>query len=61
MSNAAIDVKALSSHPSATEIATAFSCREDDVFDAFASASQIIGNVPKQVAVAIMTEWFDEG
>ncbi len=60
MSDAAIDVKAMSSHPDAAEIAAAFHCNDHEVYDAFASAGQIIGNVPRRVAVAIMNEWFGD-
>lgn len=48
----------MSRHPSGEEIAAYFYCPINEVYDAFASVGQIVGNVPRSAAKAIMEEWF---
>lgn len=50
----------MSSHPDAKEIAAHFRVTENEVYDAFSSVGQIVGNVPRSVAIVVMQEWFDE-
>jgi len=51
------DVKVLSSHPDAEELATHFGVKQDDIYDAFSSIGQHVGNVPRRSAVEIVRAW----